>query len=160
MNHLDSQTTALSFIESQPPGLVSQSQLPHVHVLDRAATWSNSTLTETYKDRPVLHHLVEAAFDKRVYDKVAGTQKELYMKAATAVDVAVLQRITVKIRVETRTVERLPAELNWKSMKDIIEKELATFSASEEAAITATGIGGSVNSDEDEYQATLRHLLK
>ena len=103
---------------------------------ERASKWSDQILGELIKDLPALHHVCLAAFETRAYDTTAGSQKDLYLKAASLVDSHVLSQVTFEMRVGTVIARRRSAPLKWDAVKAVVEMEMARVAAADEDAKT------------------------
>ena len=149
------------------PRSPSQMSEAHGHVVpsecDRASKWSDKVLNETFKDLPVLHHVCLAAYECRVYDSNAGSQKDLYLKASSLVDSDVLSQVTFEMRVGTVIARRRSAPLKWDTMKSVVEKEMARVAAFDDDAKTDTGMGDDPDPEahrQREHETTVRHLIE
>ena len=105
----------------------------------RAEKWSNSVLEITLDGKPVLHHLVLAAMEGRVFDKAKGSKKDLFAKVAANVNEKVLSKVVFKMRIQKTDQVRRPAKLTAATLEKIISEELARFDSQDTAEAKETG---------------------
>jgi hypothetical protein len=144
---------------------IQDTQIPHPehdNEVVKAARWSDKVLVEEFEGRPVLHHIILAAFEARVYDKKVGSQKDLFVEAAAKVQHHILDKITFSHRIGTILHPNVrPAALKHETMKSIVEREMARVKNVDDAEAKETGQGDTSDPFqqlEQDHVATCRQL--